>query len=47
MIDGVDAGKFMAEFTKTLEAWSGDIGAREAAISETARTMLVRSKIVL
>ena len=25
-IDGADAGKFMAEFKKTLEAWSGDIG---------------------
>jgi pyruvate dehydrogenase E2 component (dihydrolipoamide acetyltransferase) len=26
-IDGADAGKFMAEFKKTLENWSGDIGA--------------------
>jgi 2-oxoglutarate dehydrogenase E2 component (dihydrolipoamide succinyltransferase) len=26
-IDGADAGKFMAEFKKTLEGWSGDIGA--------------------
>jgi pyruvate dehydrogenase E2 component (dihydrolipoamide acetyltransferase) len=26
-IDGADAGKFMAEFKKTLEAWSSDIGA--------------------
>ena len=25
-IDGADAGKFMAEFKKTLEGWSGDIG---------------------
>ena len=25
-IDGADAGKFMAEFKKTLENWSGDIG---------------------
>ena len=25
-IDGADAGKFMAEFKKTLEAWTGDIG---------------------
>src|SRR5579859_6289770 len=25
-IDGADAGKFMAEFKKTLESWSGDIG---------------------
>ena len=25
-IDGADAGKFMAEFKKTLETWSGDIG---------------------
>jgi pyruvate dehydrogenase E2 component (dihydrolipoamide acetyltransferase) len=26
IIDGADAGKFMAEFKKTLENWSGDIG---------------------
>jgi 2-oxoglutarate dehydrogenase E2 component (dihydrolipoamide succinyltransferase) len=26
-IDGADAGKFMAEFKKTLEGWAGDIGA--------------------
>ena len=26
IIDGADAGKFMAEFKKTLEGWSGDIG---------------------
>ncbi len=26
-IDGADAGKFMAEFKKTLENWAGDIGA--------------------
>jgi len=26
-IDGADAGKFMAEFKKTLENWTGDIGA--------------------
>jgi 2-oxoglutarate dehydrogenase E2 component (dihydrolipoamide succinyltransferase) len=25
-IDGADAGKFMAEFKKTLEGWTGDIG---------------------
>ena len=25
-IDGADAGKFMAEFKKTLEGWSGEIG---------------------
>jgi 2-oxoglutarate dehydrogenase E2 component (dihydrolipoamide succinyltransferase) len=25
-IDGADAGKFMAEFKRTLEEWSGDIG---------------------
>jgi 2-oxoglutarate dehydrogenase E2 component (dihydrolipoamide succinyltransferase) len=25
-IDGADAGKFMAEFKKTLENWTGDIG---------------------
>ena len=25
-IDGADAGKFMAEFKKTLEGWGGDIG---------------------
>ena len=25
-IDGADAGKFMADFKKTLENWSGDIG---------------------
>jgi pyruvate dehydrogenase E2 component (dihydrolipoamide acetyltransferase) len=25
-IDGADAGKFMAEFKKTLESWTGDIG---------------------
>jgi len=25
-IDGADAGKFMAEFKKTLETWAGDIG---------------------
>jgi len=25
-IDGADAGKFMAEFKKTLEGWNGDIG---------------------
>ncbi len=25
-IDGADAGKFMAEFKKTLENWAGDIG---------------------
>jgi pyruvate dehydrogenase E2 component (dihydrolipoamide acetyltransferase) len=25
-IDGADAGKFMAEFKKTLEGWAGDIG---------------------
>jgi pyruvate dehydrogenase E2 component (dihydrolipoamide acetyltransferase) len=25
-IDGADAGRFMAEFEKTLEGWSGDIG---------------------
>ena len=25
-IDGADAGKFMAEFKKTLENWSGDMG---------------------
>jgi pyruvate dehydrogenase E2 component (dihydrolipoamide acetyltransferase) len=27
IIDGADAGKFMAEFKKTLENWTGDIGA--------------------
>ena len=26
IIDGADAGKFMAEFKKTLEGWTGDIG---------------------
>jgi pyruvate dehydrogenase E2 component (dihydrolipoamide acetyltransferase) len=26
-IDGADAGKFMAEFKKTLEGWTSDIGA--------------------
>jgi 2-oxoglutarate dehydrogenase E2 component (dihydrolipoamide succinyltransferase) len=26
IIDGADAGKFMAEFKKTLESWTGDIG---------------------
>lgn len=26
VIDGADAGKFMSEFKKTLETWSGDIG---------------------
>ncbi len=26
IIDGADAGKFMAEFKKTLENWSGEIG---------------------
>jgi hypothetical protein len=25
-IDGADAGKFIAEFMKTLENWSSDIG---------------------
>jgi pyruvate/2-oxoglutarate dehydrogenase complex dihydrolipoamide acyltransferase (E2) component len=26
IIDGTDAGKSMAEFKKTLENWSGNIG---------------------